>query len=287
MKPSVSIFLSSVDMPKLEQVPKSSSPGLVQPEAPLERLEACVPVSEPPASAELELPFLAPLTAAVTPPHTVANVSDRSSAKESTASSSSVGEIKPSLVTPQMPSTDKPLTDSPRSLAASPSPALKALNGLADSGAELDAVAHEPSLHPQVSAPAYRDASPSETLPSDMRPEVPIAAALSPLSPVAVVPVILTSSPIPALPVTLPPGLPPLVQATAEVDEMNKTLDTKDLLTRGGAEAPSGTNESKAESQQEALTRRSPTTGNVSDALYFLLKVTPKYRAATTNRLNR
>uniref|UniRef100_A0A3Q3B1S4 Eukaryotic translation initiation factor 4 gamma, 3a n=1 Tax=Kryptolebias marmoratus TaxID=37003 RepID=A0A3Q3B1S4_KRYMA len=272
----VSVLLFPVDMPKLEQVvQKSSSPGLVQPEAPLERLEASVPVSEPPAPVEPELPFLAPLTAAAALPHAVANTSEPPSAREPTASASSpptsVGENKPSPVTLQMPSTDKPLTDSPPSLAASLSPALKALNGLADSGTELDAVAHEPSLlppaelHPQVSAPAYRDASPSETLPSNMRPEVPIAAALSPLSPVAVVPVTLTSSPIPALPVMLPPGLPPLVQATAEADELSKTLDTKDLLTRGGTEAQGGSNESKTESQQQTLTRKSPTTGNVSD----------------------
>lgn len=273
MKPFVSVSLFSVDMPKLEQVvQKSSSPVLVQPEAPLERLEASVPVSEPLASVKPELPFITSLTATVTLPNTVANTSECSSARESTSSASSlssIGENKPSLVTPQMPSTDKPLTDSPRSLAASPLPALKALNGLSDSGSELDTVACEPSLlppaalHPQVPALTYRDTSPSESLSSDVRTEVPMAAALSPLSPVAVVPVTLTSSPIPALPVMLPPGLPPLVQATAEADELNKTLDTKDLLTRGGTEAHSGTSESKPEAQQQALTRRSPTTGNV------------------------
>lgn len=274
MKPFVSVSLFSVDMPKLEQVvQKSSSPVLVQPEAPLERLEASVPVSEPLASVKPELPFITSLTATVTLPNTVANTSECSSARESTSSasspSSSIGENKPSLVTPQMPSTDKPLTDSPRSLAASPLPALKALNGLSDSGSELDTVACEPSLlppaalHPQVPALTYRDTSPSESLSSDVRTEVPMAAALSPLSPVAVVPVTLTSSPIPALPVMLPPGLPPLVQATAEADELNKTLDAKDLLTRGGTEAHSGTSESKPEAQQQSLTRRSPTTGNV------------------------
>uniref|UniRef100_A0A3B5AK85 Eukaryotic translation initiation factor 4 gamma 3-like n=1 Tax=Stegastes partitus TaxID=144197 RepID=A0A3B5AK85_9TELE len=265
---------SSTPTPPQPVVQKSSSPGLVQPEAPLERLEANAPVSEPSPTVEPELPFPSSLTAPVTLPLTVANTSERPSARESTASasspSSSVGESKPSLAPPQMPNTDKPLSDSPRTLAASPSLAPKALNGLADSGTELDASAHEPSLlspaalQPQASTPAYREApSSSETLPSDVRPEVPIAAALSPMAPVAVVPVTLTSSPIPALPVMLPPGLPPLVQATTEADELSKSLDTKDLIPRVGTEVHGGITDSKAESQQQALTRKSPTTGTV------------------------
>uniref|UniRef100_A0AAQ5YYT1 Eukaryotic translation initiation factor 4 gamma, 3a n=1 Tax=Amphiprion ocellaris TaxID=80972 RepID=A0AAQ5YYT1_AMPOC len=266
---------SSVAFPVVQ---KSSSPGLVLPEAPLERLEANAPVSEPSPTVEKELLIPSSLTAPVTLPHTVANTSEHPSARECTASasspSSSVGESKPSLAPPQTPNTDKPLSDSPRTLAASPSLAPKALNGLADSGTELDAPAHEPSLlspaalQPQASAPAYREtSSSSETLPTDMRPEVPIAAALSPMAPVAVVPVTLTSSPIPALPVMLPPGLPPLVQATTEADELSKSLDTKDLIPRVGTEAHCGITDSKAESQQQAFTRKSPTTGTVSVAL--------------------
>ncbi|XP_072237718.1 eukaryotic translation initiation factor 4 gamma 3 isoform X1 [Leuresthes tenuis] len=261
------------DMLKLEPVvQKSSSPVVVQPEASLERLEAKAPVSEPPATVEPELPFPASLTAPVSLPLTVANSSERPPAREFTppasSPSSSTGESKTSLALPQMPSTEKPLSEPPRTFAASPSLAPKALNGLADSGPELDAAAHEPSLlppatlHPQASAPAYRDASSSETLPSDVRPEVPIAAALTPLAPVAVVPVTLTSNPIPALPVMLPPGLPPLVQATTEADEPGKSLDTKDLIPRGGTEAQGGITESKTESQQQTLTRKSPTTVN-------------------------
>ncbi|XP_023125565.1 eukaryotic translation initiation factor 4 gamma 3 isoform X11 [Amphiprion ocellaris] len=268
------IKLGPDDTPKLEPVvQKSSSPGLVLPEAPLERLEANAPVSEPSPTVEKELLIPSSLTAPVTLPHTVANTSEHPSARECTASasspSSSVGESKPSLAPPQTPNTDKPLSDSPRTLAASPSLAPKALNGLADSGTELDAPAHEPSLlspaalQPQASAPAYREtSSSSETLPTDMRPEVPIAAALSPMAPVAVVPVTLTSSPIPALPVMLPPGLPPLVQATTEADELSKSLDTKDLIPRVGTEAHCGITDSKAESQQQAFTRKSPTTVN-------------------------
>uniref|UniRef100_A0A7N8YPJ5 Eukaryotic translation initiation factor 4 gamma, 3a n=1 Tax=Mastacembelus armatus TaxID=205130 RepID=A0A7N8YPJ5_9TELE len=233
---SVLVLLTD-DTPKLEPVvQKSSSPGLVQPEAPVERLEASTPVTEPSSTAEPEPPFPASLTAPVTVSLTVANTSERPSSRESTASasspSSSVGEQKPSLAPPQLPNTDEPLSDAPRTMTASPAQAPKTLNGLADSGTELDTAAPEPSLMPsaalQTQPLSYREAS-SEPLPSDMRPEVPIAAALTPMAPVAVVPVTLTSSPAPATPVMLPPGLPPLVQATTEADELSKSLDTKDL----------------------------------------------------------
>ncbi|XP_047438027.1 LOW QUALITY PROTEIN: eukaryotic translation initiation factor 4 gamma 3 [Mugil cephalus] len=266
------------DTPKLEPVvQKSSSPGLAQPEAPVERLEANAPLSEPSPAVEAELPFPASLTAPISLPLAVANTGERPSARESAASASSppasVGESKPSSA--PTPNSDKPLSDTPRTLVASPSPAPKALNGLADSGPDLDAPAHEPpllpsaALQPQASAPAFREASSSsssssssETLPSDVRPEVPIAAALSSMAPVAVVPVTLTSSPAPALPVMLPPGLPPLVQATTEAEEPTKSLDTKDLAPRGGTEAHGGITESKTETQQQALSRKSPTTVN-------------------------
>uniref|UniRef100_A0A673CHS3 Eukaryotic translation initiation factor 4 gamma, 3a n=1 Tax=Sphaeramia orbicularis TaxID=375764 RepID=A0A673CHS3_9TELE len=250
-------------------VQKSSSPGLVQPEAPVEKLEANAPVTEPSSVVQPELPLPAPLTTPVTLPLTVANTSERPSSRESTATASSpspsVGEHKPSLAPPPTPNTDKPLSDAPRTLAVSPAPVPKTLNGLADPAAELDAPAHEPAplssaaLQPQASAPAHREAASSETLPSDVRPEVPIAAALASMAPVAVVPVTLTSSPAPALPVMLPPGLPPLVQATTEADEPSKATDTKDLVSRVGTEAHGGISDSKTESQQQTLTRKSPT----------------------------
>uniref|UniRef100_A0A673CD76 Eukaryotic translation initiation factor 4 gamma, 3a n=1 Tax=Sphaeramia orbicularis TaxID=375764 RepID=A0A673CD76_9TELE len=261
------------DTPKLEPVvQKSSSPGLVQPEAPVEKLEANAPVTEPSSVVQPELPLPAPLTTPVTLPLTVANTSERPSSRESTATASSpspsVGEHKPSLAPPPTPNTDKPLSDAPRTLAVSPAPVPKTLNGLADPAAELDAPAHEPAplssaaLQPQASAPAHREAASSETLPSDVRPEVPIAAALASMAPVAVVPVTLTSSPAPALPVMLPPGLPPLVQATTEADEPSKATDTKDLVSRVGTEAHGGISDSKTESQQQTLTRKSPTIVN-------------------------
>ena len=241
----------------------------MQPEAPVERLQAKAPATEPSSPVEPELPSPALMSAPVTLPLSVANNSERAPAKESTASASppspSVGEHKP----PQTTNTDKPLSDALRTPAASPAPAPKALNGLADPGSELDTP--EPSLlpsaapQPQASAPAHREASSSDALPSDVSPEVPVAAALAPLAPVApvaVVPVTLTSSPAPALPVSLPPGLPPLVQATTEAEEPSKSLDTKDLVPRAGTEAHGGITDSKTESQQQALSSESPTTGS-------------------------
>uniref|UniRef100_A0A8C2Z4R9 Eukaryotic translation initiation factor 4 gamma 3 n=2 Tax=Cyclopterus lumpus TaxID=8103 RepID=A0A8C2Z4R9_CYCLU len=236
---------SSTPTPPQPVVQKSSSPGPVQPEAPVERLEAKAPITELSSTVEPELHIPAPVTA------------------------------------PATPNTDEPLSDAPtRTPAASPAPAPKALNGLADSGTELDAPAREPSLpspaalQPQASAPAYREAAPSETSPSDTRPELPVAAvvvaaaaaaaALATLTPVAVVPVTVTSSPAPASPVTLPLGLPPLVQATTEAEEPSKSLDTKDI------EAHGGNTDSRTESQHQALTRKSPTTGELSDTIQLL-----------------
>ncbi|XP_029908163.1 eukaryotic translation initiation factor 4 gamma 3 isoform X2 [Myripristis murdjan] len=253
------------DTPKLEPaVQKSSSPGLVQPEPPVERLETSAPATEPSLPAEPELPSPAPAVAPVTVPLPVGNAGEPVASAAS--SSSSTGEPKPTLAPPQTQTlnTDKPPSEAPRARAASPTPAPKALNGLADPGAELDPSAPEPSplasapLQPQTSAPAYKEAT-SETLPSDMRPEVPIAAALAPLAPVAVVPVTLTSSPGPAMPAP-PPGLPPLVQATADASEPSKPVDTKDLPLKVGTEAHVSIADSKTEPQQQAFTRKSPTT---------------------------
>lgn len=266
-------FVIPDEKPKLEPVvQKSSSPGLVQPEAPMERLEASTPVTEDSPTVEPELAFPASLTAPVTLPLTAVTTSDCPSARESAASASSPptfgGEHKHCLASPQIPNTDKRPSDPPRTLAVSPAPTPKALNGLTEPGTELDNPAHEPSLispaapQPQASASAYQEASASATLPSDVRPEVPTAAELAPVAPVAVVPVTLTSSPAPALPVMLPPGLPPLVQATIEADKPNKSLDSKDIVPQTGTEAHGGITE-KIDSQQYSLSRKSPTTGTV------------------------
>ncbi|KAM3878555.1 eukaryotic translation initiation factor 4 gamma 3 [Diretmus argenteus] len=259
------------DTPKLEPaVQKSSSPGLVQPEPPVERREASAPVPEPSPPVEPELPSPAPVTTAVAVLLPVANTSEHPSdgVPAASAAPSSIGEPKLPLAPPQTqtPNTDKPLSEAPRTLAASPAPGPKALNGLADTGTELDSPAQEPPplapavLQPQAAAPVCREASP-DILPSDMKPEVPVAAALAPMVPVAVIPVTLTSSLAPAMPAP-PPGLPPLVQATAEAGEPSKPLDTKDLPVKAGTEAHVSIADSKTEPKQQALIKKSPTTVN-------------------------
>lgn len=245
---------------KLEPVvQKSSSPVHVSPAASVERPEANAPVPEHSTSVQLERSFPAPLS---TVPLAASNSSERLSASPSPL----VAEHK------QIPTTDKPVLDPPRTLTPSPAPLPKTLNGLADPVAELNMPAGDSVLlssvvlSPQLSAPIYREAS-SEALSPDVRPEVPIAAAvLSPLAPVSLVPVTLTSSPAPVLPMMLPPGLPPLVQATTEVEEPSKPLDSKDMCSRAGAEARSTVTDSKTESQPQANTRRSPTTVNQTAA---------------------
>eukprot|EP00066_Takifugu_rubripes_P022618 XP_011611884.1 PREDICTED: eukaryotic translation initiation factor 4 gamma 3 isoform X1 [Takifugu rubripes] len=257
------------DTPNLEPlVPKSSSPGLLQSEAPVERLESSSPGPEPCCTVEPEPPLPSTMAAPTTLPLSVANRSECPSTRESAPSacspSPSAVEPKPTLPRPHTPCTDK-TPDATRTPASSPAPASKALNGLADSSTELDSPAHEPPLLSaaaiHASASAYGESSSSsETVPPDARPEVPIAAALTPMAPVAVVPVTLTSSPVPALPVMLPPGLPPLVQATAEVEELNKSLDTKELAQRVEAELQAGVADGKIDPQQQTPPRKGPTT---------------------------
>ncbi|XP_078803880.1 eukaryotic translation initiation factor 4 gamma 3 isoform X5 [Oryzias latipes] len=258
------------EIPKLEPViPKSSSPGLVQLEAPLERLQASTPVSKPSTPNEPELPPAPHQAAPVTLPLSAVNSVEGPSESTALASSpsSSPGSNKTSLTPPQTLSTEPPLADHPPAAAAPQTPGPAALNGLADSGNELDAappkaaVLLPPGLLPQ--SPAYREAPPSESLPPDVRPEVQIAAPLPPLVPVAVVPVTLSPSPIPVLPATLPPGLPPLVQAPAEADELSETVDAKNAI--GGEVEPSSSSGSKTEPQ--TFTRKSPPTVNQSSSV--------------------
>lgn len=239
----------------------------MQPEGPVEGVEAIAPVAQPCPTVDAEPAFLTSPSPPVAVPLSVANASEPPSIRETVASvssPSSTGEPKSPLTSPQTVDADKPLADVPRTLAASP--VTKALNGLADSRAEPDTAAHEPALlptaarQPQASAFAYRETPCSETSHSDVRTDVPIAASLAPLTPVAVVPVTLNSSPAPTLPVMLPPGLPPLVQATTEADEIGKSLDTKDLVSSAGMEAHGGITDGNMDSQH-APTRKSPTTG--------------------------
>lgn len=249
------------DPPSLEPVvPKSPSPALVQPEAPAERPESSAAAPEPCPAADPEPPS-APTAAAPTTLPLACN-SEPPSAREPAPSASCLpspgGEPTPSEPHPQSSCTDQS-PDSTRTLASPPAPAPRALNGLADSAAELDSP--EPPL---LSAAVDQASLSSEALPPDARPEVPIAAALPPMAPVAVVPVSLTSSPVPALPVVLPPGLPPLVQATAEVDQLSQPYDTKELAPRGGAALQAGLAEGKSEPQQQTLPRKGPPAGTVA-----------------------
>ncbi|XP_057702452.1 eukaryotic translation initiation factor 4 gamma 3 isoform X4 [Corythoichthys intestinalis] len=244
------------ETPKLEAfVEKSSSPVLLQPEAPLERLEVGPLVVENSSTVEPQLAFAASEPALMTLPTTAVNSGDR---PPSTASFSSKA--------PCNTNADKPISAAPsRILTVSPSPVPKAVNGIADPDTELETSTPEPPLaspcgaRPLASSPAFQDAS-SETLPSDIRPEVPIAADLAPMASLAVVPVALTSSSATALQVMLPPGLPPLVQAAAETDELKQPQDSKDLVSRMGGEEPGVITE--AESQLNLFTRKSPTTVN-------------------------
>ena len=143
-------FLLPDDAPKLQPVGQSSSsPGLVQPEAPVETPEA---QPTPPAS-EPELPLPASLCPPVNLPPPQANSTERPSDRESASSDLSSAEE-------QTPS-------APRTLAALCEAAPKALNGLAERGTELETAAHEPSLvppaalQPQASSPAQVPTPPS------------------------------------------------------------------------------------------------------------------------------
>ncbi|XP_038871796.1 eukaryotic translation initiation factor 4 gamma 3-like isoform X3 [Salvelinus namaycush] len=256
------------DKPKLEQViRKPSSPGIGQPEPSMAWREASAPVTAPSPPVETELPSPAPVMVAPIPaPRPVAspNPIEQPSAVEPATPTPSAAEPKtlPPTTHSQIPNTVEPLPEAPHTLAASPTLTPKALNGHADTGAELDTQAQEPSPldsspsppQPQASTPASREDC-SEAVPSEVRAEIPPAVTDS-IAPIAVVPVTLTSKPAPAFPAP-PPGLPPLVQATAEA---SKPADTKDVPLKAGTEAFI-TPDNKPEPQLQALSRKSPTTG--------------------------
>uniref|UniRef100_A0A8C7JTG4 Eukaryotic translation initiation factor 4 gamma 3 n=1 Tax=Oncorhynchus kisutch TaxID=8019 RepID=A0A8C7JTG4_ONCKI len=228
-------------------------------------LEASAPVTAPSPPVEKELPSPAPVMVAPIPaPHPVAspNPIEQPSAVEPATPTPSAAEPKtlPPTTHSQTPNTVEPLPEAQHTLAASPTLTPKALNGHADTGAELDTQAQEPSPldpsppQPQASTPAFREDC-SEAVPSEVRAEIPPAVTDS-IAPITVVPVTLTSKPAPAFPAP-PPGLPPLVQATAEA---SKPADTKDVPLKAGAEAFI-TPDNKPEPQLQALSRKSPTTG--------------------------
>lgn len=229
--------------------------------------EASAPVTAPSPPVETELPSPAPVMVAPIPaPRPVAspNPIEQPSAVEPATPTPSAAEPKtlPPTTHSQTPNTVEPLPEAAHTLAASPTPTLtpKALNGHADTGAELDTQAQEPSPldpsppQPQASTLASREDC-SEAVPSEVRAEIP-PAVMDSIAPIAVVPVTLTSKPAPAFPAP-PPGLPPLVQATAEA---SKPADTKDVPLKAETEAFI-TPDNKPEPQLQALSRKSPTTG--------------------------
>uniref|UniRef100_A0A4W5L9H7 Eukaryotic translation initiation factor 4 gamma 3 n=1 Tax=Hucho hucho TaxID=62062 RepID=A0A4W5L9H7_9TELE len=258
------LSLSLYDKPKLEPViRKSSSPGIGQPEPSMAWREASAPITAPSPPVEPELPSPAPVMVALIPaPRPVAspNPIEQPSTVEPATPTPSAAELKtlPPTTQSQTPNTVEPLPEAPHTLAASPTLTPKALNGHADTGAELDTQAQEPSpldpSPPQASTPASREDL-SEAVPSEVRAEMPPAVTDS-VAPIAIVPVTLTSKPAPAFPAP-PPGLPPLVQATAEA---SKPSDTKDVPLKAGTEAFI-TPDNKPEPQLQALSRKSPTTG--------------------------
>uniref|UniRef100_A0A8C7SQB3 Eukaryotic translation initiation factor 4 gamma 3 n=1 Tax=Oncorhynchus mykiss TaxID=8022 RepID=A0A8C7SQB3_ONCMY len=183
-------------------------------------LEASAPVTAPSPPVEKELPSPAPvMVAPITAPRPVAspNPIEQPSAVEPATPTPSAAEPKtlPPTTHSQTPNTVEPLPEAPHTLAASPTLTPKALNGHADTGAELDTQAQEPSPldpspsppQPQASTPAFREDC-SEAVPSEVRAEIPPAVTGS-IAPITVVPVTLTSKPAPAFPAP-PPGLPPL-----------------------------------------------------------------------------
>uniref|UniRef100_A0A8C7HVU3 Eukaryotic translation initiation factor 4 gamma 3 n=1 Tax=Oncorhynchus kisutch TaxID=8019 RepID=A0A8C7HVU3_ONCKI len=223
------------DKPKLELlVQKSSSPGLGQSEPSLERREASASVTAPSPHLDPELPSPAPVVVSpILAPLPVAGPIEQPSAVEPTAPPPSVADPKhlPLTTQSQTSNTEELLPEAPRTLAASPALTPKALNGHADTGAEMDTQSQEhyplaPSLsptQPQASAPASREDC-SEAVPSEVRAEMP-PAVMDPIAPITVMPVTLTSSPAPAVPAP-PPGLPPLVQATAETTVFSAVCQT-------------------------------------------------------------
>uniref|UniRef100_A0A8C8FPK8 Eukaryotic translation initiation factor 4 gamma, 3a n=1 Tax=Oncorhynchus tshawytscha TaxID=74940 RepID=A0A8C8FPK8_ONCTS len=208
--------------------------------------------------------MVAPVTAPSPPVEKDPNPIEQPSAVEPATPTPSAAEPKtlPPTTHSQTPNTVEPLPEAPHTLAASPTLTPKALNGHADTGAELDTQAQEASPQdpspsppqPQASTPAFREDC-SEAVPSEVRAEIPPAVTGS-IAPITVVPVTLTSKPAPAFPAP-PPGLPPLVQATAEA---SKPADTKDVPLKAGTEAFI-TPDNKPEPQLQALSRKSPTTG--------------------------
>ncbi|XP_056589766.1 eukaryotic translation initiation factor 4 gamma 3 isoform X10 [Triplophysa dalaica] len=164
------INLKADDKPKLEfPSQRSASPGLRQPEAPLERRDPSSPVQAPPSPPQkTELPPSGPEMALSVASSPV--LSTPPSAVESTeASSTSVDPSPPKDITPEPESSELEKSSSeqptPRSLSTSPTHE-KAVNGLPDTdaapmGEDLESQPREVSpLLPTPSMPASAEPGP-------------------------------------------------------------------------------------------------------------------------------
>ncbi|CAL8336792.1 unnamed protein product [Lota lota] len=276
--------------PAVKRRDASALVSIPAPPAETPELPSPTPTAVPPAAASLPLAAaanggekLSTMEPSSSPAAPLPSPSPSPSATESTVplappQTQSPKEPKALLAAPpQTPNTDKPLPELPRALATPPVQAPKALNGLTDPLAQPHAPAQEPSplapalLQPQASTStlAFKEVS-HEPLATEKRPVVVIAspgAHVALKTPVAVVPVTLSSAsaPVKSMPAP-PPGLPPLVQATAEAGEPSKPVDTKALPLKVGMESHIGLADGKAGSQPQAFTRKSPTTGQTSSA---------------------
>ncbi|XP_077070711.1 eukaryotic translation initiation factor 4 gamma 3 isoform X3 [Siphateles boraxobius] len=135
------INLKADDKPKLEFASqRSASPGLQQPEAPLERSDPSSPVQEPSPLQKTELPPSGPETASSVA--TAPTPSIPASTVESADAQSPSAELSPSkAVTPEPDSSEPEKSSSsseqpsPQSLSTSPAQPEKAINGLTDTNA--------------------------------------------------------------------------------------------------------------------------------------------------------
>ncbi|KAK7128843.1 hypothetical protein R3I94_017167 [Phoxinus phoxinus] len=133
------INLKADDKPKLEFASqRSASPGLRQPEAPLERSDPSSPVQEPSPLQKTELPPSGPETAssvATAPtPSIPASTVESADAQSPSAEPSPTKAVtpEPESSEPEKSSSEQP---SPQSLSTSPAQPEKAINGLTDTDA--------------------------------------------------------------------------------------------------------------------------------------------------------
>ncbi|KAJ3602527.1 hypothetical protein NHX12_030280, partial [Muraenolepis orangiensis] len=172
----------------------------------------------------------------------------------------------PPAETPELPSATPavvPLAAAPLPVAAPANAGEKPSTSPKEPKASLTPSPQTPNTDEPLPEPPRALETPAAT--PDKRPEVLVAspeAHVAPKAPVAVVPVTLSSSSTPVVPMPAPPpGLPPLVQATAEVGEPSKPVDIKSLPLKVGLESHTSPADGKSqESQPQALTRKSPTT---------------------------